>query len=314
MPKGLFIFIHLFMLLLSFSTTCLGVLCMSINSSMCRCGKNKLVFYCLLALGLCLLVTGIFWSTFHEVLKYRALGIFIQNPSHREPHVFTIDRYVLQMNWEGGMLLFKHTMERSNTRFLQNANPVAILLFFCGENCSLKFYLLEQATMSKQPFMQTIPKVRKAKYVLGCIQRSVTNSLREGILLFGCVFMSPHLENLIQIWRPWHRKGMDLLQWVQKSTMKMIRGMEHFSCDDRLRDLELFSPREGSIWFSYFRPDFYPPSYENSIDPEKLVCPLSFASKPKKQEFINIPLPPYSESSARFVSETNEQEQPPPYT
>lgn len=112
MPKGLFTFIRLLMLLLSFSTICLAVLCVSTDSSVCRCGSNEFVFYCLLALGLCLLVTGIFWSTFHEILKYRALGIFIRSPSHREPHVCTIDRYVLQMNWEGGMLFFKHTVRR----------------------------------------------------------------------------------------------------------------------------------------------------------------------------------------------------------
>ncbi|NXY59471.1 TM252 protein, partial [Callaeas wilsoni] len=153
MPKGLLTFIRLFMLLLSFSTICLGVLCMSTNSSMCRCGNNRLVFYCLLALGLFLLVTGIFWSTFHEVLKYRALGIFIRNPSHRELHVCTIDR-----------------------------------------------------------------------------------------------------------------------------------------------------------------PDFYPPSYEDSIDPEKLVSPLPVAFILKQQEFIDTPPPPYSENTAEFVSETNKQEQTPPYT
>lgn len=157
MPKGLFTFIRLFILLLSFSTICLGVLCMSMNSSMCRCGNNMLVFYCLLALGLFLLITGIFWSTFHEVLKYRALGIFIRNPSHRELHVCTIDRYVLQMNWEGGMLFFKHTERRKKQyKVFIKCNPVAILLFFCGENGSLKFHLLEQAAMWKQPFMQTI--------------------------------------------------------------------------------------------------------------------------------------------------------------
>ncbi|NXO76533.1 TM252 protein, partial [Sitta europaea] len=150
------------MLLLSFSTICLGVLGMSMNSSMCTRGNKKLVFYCLIALGLCLLITGIFWSTFHEVLKYRALGIFIQNPSHREPH--------------------------------------------------------------------------KSHFTMMC------------------------------------------------------------------------------FFFVYFTPDFYPPSYEDSIDPEKLVSPLSVASTLKQQEFINIPLPPYNESSAEFVSETNEQEQPPPYT
>ncbi|NWV02333.1 TM252 protein, partial [Ptilonorhynchus violaceus] len=140
------------MLLLSFSTICLGVLCMSTNSSVSRCGNNKLVFYCLLALGLFLLITGIFWSTFHEVLKYRVLDIFMRNRSHGELRVCTIDG-----------------------------------------------------------------------------------------------------------------------------------------------------------------PDFYPPSYEDSINPEKLVSRPPVASILKQQEFINMPPPPYSESSAEFVSETNEQEQPPPY-
>ncbi|KAF1668461.1 hypothetical protein FQA23_0001733, partial [Aptenodytes patagonicus] len=134
-------------LLLGFSIICLGFLCVSTSSSTCRCGNNELVFYCLLALGFFLLVTGIFWSTFHEVLKYRGLSsIFIQNPSHRELRISTIDR-----------------------------------------------------------------------------------------------------------------------------------------------------------------PDLYPPSYEDSTDPEKQTSPL------KQQEVINIPPPPYSEGRAEFVSETNEQEQPPPY-
>ncbi|NWX46269.1 TM252 protein, partial [Steatornis caripensis] len=153
MPKSGFTFIRLFVLLLSFSTICLGVLYVSTSSSTCRCGNNELVFYCMLALGLFLLVTGIFWSTFHEVLKYGSLSnIFIQNPSCRELRGSTIDR-----------------------------------------------------------------------------------------------------------------------------------------------------------------PDFYPPSYEDSTDAEKQTSPLPVVSTLKQQEVINIPPPPYSESPAEFISETNELEQPPPY-
>ncbi|NXG04248.1 TM252 protein, partial [Sakesphorus luctuosus] len=139
-------------LLLSFSMICLGVLCISTNSSTCKCGNNELVFYCLLAFGLFLLVTGIFWTTFHEVLKYRTLSILLQNPSHRELRVCTIER-----------------------------------------------------------------------------------------------------------------------------------------------------------------PDFYLPSYEDCTDPEKLTSPPSVASTLEQKGVINIPPPPYSESSAELVRETNEQEQPPPY-
>jgi len=34
---------------------------------------------------------------------------------------------------------------------------------------------------------------------------------------------------------------MDLLQWVQKGAIKMIRGMEHLFYEERLRELGLFS-------------------------------------------------------------------------
>ncbi|NXU27705.1 TM252 protein, partial [Thalassarche chlororhynchos] len=140
-------------LLFGFSIICLGVLCVSTSSSTCRCGNNELVFYCLLALGLVLFVTSIFWSTLHELLKYRGLSsIFIENSSHRELRISTTDR-----------------------------------------------------------------------------------------------------------------------------------------------------------------PDFYPPSYEDSTDPEKQTSTVPVASTLKQQKVFNIALPPYSESSSEFISETNEQEQPPPY-
>ncbi|NXX78982.1 TM252 protein, partial [Urocolius indicus] len=61
------------------------------------------------------------------------------------------------------------------------------------------------------------------------------------------------------------------------------------------------------------RPDFYPPSYEESTDPEKQTFPLPVVSTLKQQEVIHIPPPLYSESSTEFISETNEQEQPPSY-
>jgi len=34
---------------------------------------------------------------------------------------------------------------------------------------------------------------------------------------------------------------MELLEWVQKKDLKMIRGLEHLSCEDRLRELRWFN-------------------------------------------------------------------------
>jgi len=44
----------------------------------------------------------------------------------------------------------------------------------------------------------------------------------------------------MQLWTPQHRKDTDLLEQVQRRATKMTRGIEHVSCEEKLRELELF--------------------------------------------------------------------------
>lgn len=86
---------------------------------------------------------------------------------------------------------------------------------------------------------------QKASAILGCTKRRVASREREGIVLLCSALVKPHLEYRVQALHPQYRKSV--LERLQRRAPKVIRGLVHLSCEERLSEMGLFRLGKGRL-------------------------------------------------------------------
>jgi ribonucleases P/MRP protein subunit RPP40 len=82
---------------------------------------------------------------------------------------------------------------------------------------------------------------KSANSIMGLIRRNIINKSPDGMIILYKTLVRPKIDYCIQVWRPFLKKDIQILERIQKKFTKMIKGYKDKSYAQRLNKLGITS-------------------------------------------------------------------------